>query len=125
VIFRGNWQRACAVAIVLAAASPAYAQDPSSRLVIGVTVVAPCQVSFAAGLAPAASTRREPDVSCLQSEAFETKISSARVTAPVDISTSGVPVASAAVQVSATAEQPAPDTRGGASIDVRIVEVAF
>jgi hypothetical protein len=122
VFFRGNWQRACAVAIVLAAASPVYAQDPSSRLVIGVTVVAPCQVSFAAGLAPAASARREPDVSCLQSEAFETKISSAKVTRPVDISTSATP---ATAQVSATAEQPAPDAQGGASIDVRIVEVAF
>ena len=125
MFFQRNGRRACAVVVVLAAASPAYAQSSDNRLVIGVTVIAPCQVSFAAGLAQAASAGREPDVSCLQSKAFETKISSATVTTPLDILASETPAASATARVSVTADQSAPDARGGASIDVHIVEVAF
>jgi hypothetical protein len=125
VFFRDNGWRACAVAVVLAAASPAHAQNSNGRLVVGVTVIAPCQVSFVADLAQAAPARREPDVSCPRSDAFETKFSSTTVATPIDIPTSEDPAGPVAAQVSEATKQPAVGARGGASMDVRIVEVAF
>lgn len=106
------------VAMVVAGSS--RAQDTGGRLFVGVTVVAPCQVTFETSAPELDSSEFRPEVKCPQWRAFEAK---------VDIATVAVPPIPEPVEPvspnSSPSEHSTQDTDAQVDAERRVFEIAF
>ena len=106
--------------IAMVVAGSSRAQDAGGRLFVGVTVVAPCQVTIEISAPETDRPEFRPEVDCPQWRAFQTKVDVATVAIP--------PIAESVEPLSASSSPSEHSTRDmDAQVDAerRVFEIAF